>query len=279
VDVHLVRVVDHLLDEGGRDEVDALGVAEDEVPGHHRGLADAHGDVDTGDDHVADRSRVHTADVRGHRHLRDAFQVADGPIHHQPPVLRGLHDVVEQVVPDDRPALFQAEQIHHEHVPRLQHVDGGLVDHAAEPRRLGMVLHHRVEVRTRRHELERERAAGQLQVRVEDSEVARPLIAEALLGQHGPDFLRGESAGPLDERVRDLGPAVGEPLERVLRRELDHLVPGQREELGLARQGRQRHPEARPHREDRWVLHPVVLLTEILSLPCAKVRAITNAIR
>jgi len=36
--VHLVRVVHDLLDQGGRDEVDALGVAEDEVAGHDRGL-------------------------------------------------------------------------------------------------------------------------------------------------------------------------------------------------------------------------------------------------
>src|SRR2546427_2585619 len=43
VDVHLVGVVDDLLDEGGGDEVDPLGVAEDQVSRHDRGLADAHG--------------------------------------------------------------------------------------------------------------------------------------------------------------------------------------------------------------------------------------------
>ena len=160
-------------------------------------------------------------------------------VHDQAAGLGGLHDVVEEVVAHDRPAVLLAEQVHHQHVPGLQHVDRGLVEHARLSGRLRAVVDHALEVRPQGHELHGERAPGQLQARMQDAEVARVLVAEAFLREDGEHLLRGKTAGALDQRVGNPGAAVGEALERVLGRELDHLVLRDREDLGLGEGGRQ----------------------------------------
>ena len=66
-------------------------------------------------------------EVGRHVHFRDAFQVADRAVDHQAAALGRLHDVVEEVVADDRAALLLAEQVDHQHVARLQHVDRDLI--------------------------------------------------------------------------------------------------------------------------------------------------------
>jgi hypothetical protein len=44
---------------------------------------------------------------------------------------------------------------------------------------------------------------------MQDTEVARVLVAEALLGEDREDLLRGKAAGALDERVGTLGRPSG----------------------------------------------------------------------
>ena len=65
--------------------------------------------------------------VRRHIHLRDAFQIADSTVDHDSAALGGLHDVVEEIVAGHRAAFFLPEQVHHQHVAGLQHVNGVLV--------------------------------------------------------------------------------------------------------------------------------------------------------
>ncbi len=62
-------------------------------------------------------------------------------------------------------------------------------------------------------------------------------------------------AGSLDERVRHLGAAVGEPLEGVLGRQLDHLFPGGGEQLGVRLFGRRQRAKTDGEREEGWLLH------------------------
>ena len=63
-----VGIVDDLFYQRRRNEVNAFGVAEDEIPGHHRGLADAHRDVDAADDHVGQKARMRAPEIRRHLH-------------------------------------------------------------------------------------------------------------------------------------------------------------------------------------------------------------------
>ena len=178
-------------------------------------------------------------EVRRHVHALDAFEVPDRAVHHQATALRGLHDVVEQVVADDRAVLRLAEQIHHQHVAGLEHVDRRLVVQAGQPGRLRFRGGHAVEVGAQRHELHRERTADQSLPGMQHPEAVGVLVAKALPREDGEDLFGGQAARPLEERVRDLGPAVGEPLERILRGVLDQLLLRQGEQLGVGKDRRQ----------------------------------------
>src|SRR5438552_12751548 len=63
VNVDHVGIVDDLLHQRRRNEVDPLGVSKYEIAGHDRGLADAHRDVDAADDHVADGAGMRAPEV------------------------------------------------------------------------------------------------------------------------------------------------------------------------------------------------------------------------
>ena len=158
----------------------------------------------------------------------------------RPAALRGLHDVVEEVVADDRPAFLLAEQIHDQHVARLQHVDRHLVVQPRQPGALAFAL-----ITPSRSG----RSGMNCTVKARPTSFLpgcrtwKPsgvLVAEVLARQDREDFLGRQAPRPLDQRVGNLGPAVGKPLERVLRRELDHLILGQREQLRV-REGRRQH--------------------------------------
>ena len=144
-----------------------------------------------------------------------------------------LHDVVEEVVADDGPVLVHAEEVDNEHIAGLEHVDRDLVAHAADAKGLCVGVDHGVQVGTHGHELHRERATHELLVWMQNLEAVGELVAVALAGQHREHFFGGQASRPLDEPVRHLRPAIGEPLVRVLRRPPDHLVLAEGEELGL----------------------------------------------
>ena len=163
--------------------------------------------------------------------VANPLQVANRAVHHEAAALGRLHDVVEEVVADDRAALSHAEQIDDQHVAGLQHVHRHLVVHPTESGRLRLGVDHAIQVRTHGHELHRERAPDQLLAGMQDLKAVFVLIAEALAGQHRQDFLGRHVARALDQAIRHLRPSVGKPLERVLRCPLDHLFFGQREQL------------------------------------------------
>ena len=81
------------------------------------------------------------------------------------------------------------------------------------------------------------------------------LVAEALPRQDREDLFGRQAARALDQRVRDLGPAVGEALERVLRGVLNQLLLRQREQLGVGENRRQHGREAERWPQDSFVLH------------------------
>ena len=168
-----------------------------------------------------------------------------GSVHHEPAAVGRLHDVVEEVVADDRAALLLAEEIDDQHVARLQHVDDGWLESRSSPGglwpspasdsstsgRIGM----NCAVKAR---------PDQLLAGMEDLEAVLVLVPEALPRQHRPDLLGRQTARALDQGVGHLRPAVREPLERILRAECDELVLRQPEHLRVGR-GRQkkRHAE------------------------------------
>src|SRR5258705_1187731 len=90
---------------------------------------------------------------------------------------------------------------------------------------------------------------------MQDAEVTRVLVAECFLGEAGEHLVRGKTAGALDQRVGNPGAAVGEALEWVLGRELDHLVLRDREDLGLSGGGHHRGGREEGKAEDRGRLH------------------------
>ena len=75
---------------------------------------------------------------------------------------------------------------------------------------------------------------------MENLETVFVLVAEPFARQDREDFFGGQTASALDERVGHLGPAIREPLERVLRGVLDHLIPRQRKQLRMREDGCQR---------------------------------------
>ena len=147
------------------------------------------------------------AEIGRHVHSRNAFEVADRAVHDQPGALRGLHDVVEEVVANDRASFLLAEQIHHQHVARLEHVDRGLVVQPADSRRLRLRVDDGVEVGTEGHELHGERAAYELLAGVKNPEAVRVLVPEALAGQDRQHFLRRQRRARARSARR--GPSAG----------------------------------------------------------------------
>ena len=165
------------------------------------------------------------AEVGRHVHPRDAFQVADRAVHHQAAALRRLHDVVEQVVADDRAAFLLAEQIHHQHVARLQHVDRRPgCSCAACPAAFAFAL--TTPSRSGRSGMNCTVKARPTSF-LPGCRTRKPSaywLRKPCPGQDREDLLRGQPARALDQRVGHLRPAVGEPLERVLRGVLDQLL-------------------------------------------------------
>ena len=110
-----------------RNEGDAFPVAHHQIAGHDRDVADADGNVDARERGAADGARVHGPVIARHIHVGDAVEIAEGAIHNETAALGGLHDVVEEIVADDGAAFFLPEQVHHQHIARLQHVEDILI--------------------------------------------------------------------------------------------------------------------------------------------------------
>src|SRR5207253_9034122 len=85
VDVGDVRFVEHGLQQVRRNEVDAFPVAEDDIAGHHRRIADTDGRVDGSEHHVADCRGMRSAEIDAHRDRENSLQVADGAVDNQAP--------------------------------------------------------------------------------------------------------------------------------------------------------------------------------------------------
>ena len=199
--------------------------------------------------------RVRVAEIRRHVHALNALEVADRAVDDETGAFRGLHDVVEQVVADDRAALFLTEEIDDQHVTRLQHVDGRLIRHPAQSGRLRPRVDEGLEIGTERHELHREGATDQPLSGMKNPEAICVLVSESLPRQNGQHFLGRQPAGSFDEAIRHLRPAVGEALERILRRQLDHLLFVQGVQLRAQGDGGQQGRQANDHRESCWVRH------------------------
>ena len=195
------------------------------------------------------------AEVRRHVHALNAFEVADRAVDDETGAFRGLHDVVEQVVADDRPTLFLTEEIDHQHVTGLQHVDGRLIRHPAQSGRLRPRVDEGLEIGTERHELHREGAAYQPLSGMKNPEAVCVLVAESLPRQYGQHFLGRQTAGSFDEPIGYFRPAVGKALERILRRQLDHLLFVQGVQLRAQGDGGQQGRQANDHSESCWVGH------------------------
>ena len=205
-----------------RDEIDPLAVAQDDIAGHHGRAADPDRNVDAGHHQIVD-GRWHGApEVSGHVDRRDALQVADGPVDDKAGAGR-FPDVIGEIVPDDA-AEGHAARVHDKNVAGLKQVDGGLVCQTPESFRLSFRRGNVRDIGTRRHELQRERPSHQLLARTQDLPVAFVLVRipaarqpERLLGRHPLHFLQ--------DRIRNLWPAVREAFIRVLRGVLDQLIP------------------------------------------------------
>ena len=172
-------------------------------------------------------------EVRGHRDLRQPFEIADRPVDDEPPALGRLVDVVEQVVTDDGAALLLAEEVDDQHVAWLQLIDGELVAEARDVGGLRVRVEHLFDVGSHRHELHGEGAPDELCAGVENAEAVLVLVPEALPRQHGEDVFGGEGPRSRDQRVGHLRPPVRQSFERVLRGVGHQLLARQREQLGL----------------------------------------------
>src|SRR5262249_51244238 len=122
VDVRDIRLVEHRFELRRWDEVNAFAIAEDDVSGHDRRVADAHGCVDCRQHHVADRSRVDTANVDSHVDRVNTFQITHRAVDYQATALGRGVDRGRQIVAYESAAFDLAEQIHNEDVARLQRV-------------------------------------------------------------------------------------------------------------------------------------------------------------
>ena len=69
------------------EEVDSLGIADHQVAGHYRGIADADRYVDAGQRNVVDVTWMRMPVIERHVHFLNAFQIANGAIHHDSTVL------------------------------------------------------------------------------------------------------------------------------------------------------------------------------------------------
>ena len=129
------------------------------------------------------------AEVGRHGHVPDPFKVANRAVDDESRASGALHDVVEEVVANDGPVLVHAEEVDHQHIARLEHVDRDLVVHAADAKRLCVGIDHRVQVGTHGHELHREGAPDELLTWMQNLEAVGELVAVVLAGQHRQHFL------------------------------------------------------------------------------------------
>src|SRR5262245_47423154 len=148
-----IGIVDDLLDQRRRNEVQALGIPEHEIAGHDRRFADAYRNVDAADDYVRYCARMNVTEIRRHIHSRNAIQVSNGAIDDQAGGLRSFHEVVEKVVAYNCAAFLLPEQVDDQHVAWLQHVYRDLVVHTGQSRCLRLRVDHAIEIGTKRHEL------------------------------------------------------------------------------------------------------------------------------
>ena len=174
----------------------------------------------------------------------EPLEVAHRAVDDDPAAPGGLVDVVEQVVADDGALGALAEQVGDEDVARLQLIERVLM-RVGRDARLGRVGGQRAhDVGARRHELGGEGAAGHLGAGVQHLEAVGPLVAVVLARQDRPHVLGRHPLGLLDERVRNLRPAVGEAIERVVRGDLDDLLARELEELRVDQRRRQQQRRA-----------------------------------
>ena len=67
------------------------------------------------------------AEVSGHVDLGYAIQIADRSVHHQSASFRRFGQIVEEIVADDGAVIGLAEEVDHQHIARLNHVDRHLI--------------------------------------------------------------------------------------------------------------------------------------------------------
>src|SRR6478752_10856689 len=123
MNVRLVSPVEHIFYRLRWDEINALAVSYNKISRHHRDAANPNRNIDAGEHDVSNGCGVDRPKVSGHVNFRNSVEVAHAAVHDQPAAVGGLHHIVEQIVSNDGSVDFLAEQIDHQHVSRLQHVD------------------------------------------------------------------------------------------------------------------------------------------------------------
>ena len=161
--------------------------------------------------------------------------------------MRGRIDIRRKIIARDGAFLDLAEQIHHQDIAVLQLVQHALM-RGAGTRALGFGLGFLdiEEVLAEGHELHGHRPSHQFLLRMQNPPVAFVLVRKPafLLAQHGPHLFGGKALALFQDGVGHLGPAVLKALERVLRRILEHLLFGKREDLRVERGQQQKVPPA-----------------------------------
>src|SRR6185503_4184679 len=96
------------------------------VPGHHRCVADAYGNIYSRNHDITQWNRMATPKIASHRNRVDAFQVSNCTIHYKAG-LAGCKDGRGQIVSDQRSPFDLPEKIDHENVAWLQQIDHALI--------------------------------------------------------------------------------------------------------------------------------------------------------
>ena len=149
----LIGSIQHLPHELRRNEIDTLAIAYDEIARHDGNAADSYGNVDARKHDVPDGSGIDGAEICRHVDFRNSIEVSNTSIHDEAAPTSSLHYVIEEVVPDNGPVHFLAEEVHDKHITRLQHVNRGLIGKVRDPNIFRLGSGDVVNIRTRRHEL------------------------------------------------------------------------------------------------------------------------------
>src|SRR5438067_2966716 len=149
--------------------------------------------------------------------------------------MRGLHHVVKKIVAYDRPINFLSEQVHDQHITRLQHIDRSLILQATDAVVFSFAFGNPIHVLAQRHELNRECTPNHGLAGMQYLKSVRVLVIEMLLLQDLPHFFRRQFTGALNQIVRHLRPAIGKAIEWIPRRVVSQLLLGKGEQLRRSR--------------------------------------------